>query len=83
MELAMVGEGVAGTEGGTGTERGLDEIRMEREGARERERTILNSRLTVFHGRPLSHQEVGWDRFTGAVLRTLSKSAVRAGQVHL
>ena len=34
---------------------------------------LLNAILTVVHGRPGSHQKIGWERFTDQVIALLSK----------
>jgi len=34
---------------------------------------LLNTLLTVIEGRPLSHKSLGWERFTDAAIRTVSR----------
>ncbi|CAE8634185.1 unnamed protein product [Polarella glacialis] len=42
---------------------------------------LLNTVLTVLEGKPLSHKNLGWERFTDAAIRTLSRE--RTGVVFL
>ena len=42
---------------------------------------LLNTRLTVQHGRPNSHASIGWERLTGAIIAAISEGKARGDVV--